>query len=258
MIECVAPRETVHRARRLLKRRLKALGELRDTHVQLLFIERRLQRYPELMLVRDFLRRKERRLEKSAAARMKAFKTRKLAKWIPAVVEHLTPDIRVEANVYLESGVARARRLEKLARALARATTRAFGEVVFRRRSINPAVAGTVHRTRTAFKKFRYMMEALSPAYTNLNKRDLRALAQYQRRMGTLQDLEVIQQCLEAFTNRNDGMDELLEQFARYLLARRAQALRSFLKTADELFNFWPPSRAKTNGHVAAHALDAA
>ena len=245
MLGCVTPGDTAEKARRLLKRRLKALGELRDTQVLRLFIERHLGRFPELLFVRDDLRRRERRFERVTAAKVKAFKTGKLEKATLTLGEHLA-----RAPV-------RAGRPDRLATIVARATTTAFADVVRRRRAINPSNAASIHRTRIAFKKFRYMVESLSPEVTGLSKRDLRALARYQRRMGNLQDLEVVKRCITGFLQKHAGMEGLLAPFDRYLKGRRARALRSFLTAADDLFEFWPPERM-TAGTEAASAQDAA
>jgi len=237
---CVTPGTTAEKARWCLKGRLKALGELRDTHVQRLFIERRMERFPELILVRDFLQRRERGLERAAAAKVKGFKTRKLEEWTLGLEVHLTRK------------PAQARRPDRLATIVARATTKAFLAVASRREAMDPANPSTIHRTRVAFKKFRYMLESLSPDFTGLSKRELRRLANYQRRMGILQDLEVMQQCVTAFVHEREGINALLAPFTRYLRASRARALRSFLKSADELFGFWPPGTLGTNVDIAA------
>jgi CHAD domain-containing protein len=240
MLECVTPGKTAAKARRVLKRRLKSLGELRDTHVQRMFVERKLARFPELILVREFLQRQERRVERAAAAKVKGFKARKLEKCISALERHLA------------SRPVQPRRPERLATIVAQATTKAFEEVVERRRAIDPANAASVHRTRIAFKKFRYMVESLSPEFTGLGKRELRALARYQRRMGILQDLEVMQHCITGFVQQHRRMDPLLTPFTRHLQTMRARALRSFLKSADDLFQFWPPGRGRMDAHRPA------
>ena len=67
--------------------------------------------------------------------------------------------------------------------------------------------------------------------------------------MGILQDLEVMQQCVQAFAHQHQGMGALLESFNRYLQTRRTRSLRAFLKSADDLFQFWPPGRMHVNGH---------
>jgi CHAD domain-containing protein len=245
MLGCVTPGKTAEKARRVLKRRLKALGELRDTHVLGLFVERQLERFPELLFVRDILKQRERRLERATAAKVRTFKLGKLERATLTLGEHLAG----------EPGMAG--QPDRLAALVARETTKAFDDVVRRRQAIDPANASTIHRTRIAFKKFRYMVESLSPDVTGLRKRELRALAYYQRRMGNLQDLEIVQQCITGFVQKHAGMERLFKPFVRYVKIRRARALRSFLKSADDLLEFWPPSRAGTGVGLAA-AQDAA
>jgi len=231
IVGCIAPGRMPEKARRVLKGRLKALGELRDTHVQRLFIQRRIGRFPELILVEDVLQRRERKLQKEAATRVKGFKTRKLEKWILALQLHLATTPPTDGGA------------DQLLKAVTRATNKAFAKLVSRRRAIDPAKPETIHRTRIAFKKFRYMVESLSPDFTGLGKRQLRALGHYQQRMGVLQDLEIIERCIAGYERQEDGIGTLLAPFNRYLQITRARALRSFLKSADDLFEFWPPPR---------------
>lgn len=232
MLGCITPGKTADTARRILKRGLKALGELRDTHVQRVFVERQMDRFPELIFVRDFLQRQERRLERAAAAKITRFKTRKLEKWVSRLLTHL------------DGKNGRSSDLQRLSTIVGKTVDDAFAEVVRRRQAIDPAQPSTVHRTRIAFKKFRYMVESLSPDLTGLGKDELRALARYQKRMGMLQDLEVMQHCIKEFGEQHAGMEGLLASFNSYLQARRVRALRSFLNSADELFQFWPPPHA--------------
>ena len=121
-----------------------------------------------------------------------------------------------------------------------------------RRQAIDLADLGTIHQTRVAFKRFRYIVESLSPGLTGLTKRQLRTLAYYQRRMGIIQDLEVMKRCvaeLRPLTHKKT--ESALRPFCRYLRQRRARALRSFLKSADYLFEFWPPASLAASGHSA-------
>jgi CHAD domain-containing protein len=230
LLSCAAPSAALEKARRVLKRRLAALGDLRDTQVQRLFIEQKTASFPELVLVRDWLERRERRLAQSAAEKVNRFKTRKLERWIAAMSADLT------AN----AGRSRAQR--QLASVILRATAQAFAEAVERRRAIDLADLRTIHQTRVAFKRFRYILESLSPGITGLSKRQLRALAYYQRKMGIIQDLEVMQACVARYVRVDNRRKALLQRFSRHLAQRRARALRSFLKSADHLFEFWPPA----------------
>jgi CHAD domain-containing protein len=245
MLSCVAHAPEAEPARQQLKRRLKALGALRDTHVLRLFVENQNRLFPELIILRDFLERRERRLEKSAAAKVKKFKTRKLEHWILSLGQRLARQ------------PARAGKPDRLTDAVLHAAASAFNEVVRRREAIDAKVPATVHRTRIAFKRFRYTVEALSPEFTGLAKNDLRALARYQRHMGNLQDLEVVQACVEGYVRDRPTAKPLLQPFYRHLQQRRRRALGAFLKSADDLYRFWPPNHARHNGH-AVPALNAA
>ena len=227
----VAPSGALEKARRMLKRRLRALGDLRDTQVLRQFIEQRIARFPELSSLRSRLKRRARRLAPLAAQAVGRCKTRKLEKLIAAVRKSLT------AN----AGQPRAQ--SRLASSVLRTVAQAYAEAVERRQAIDLAELRTVHQTRVAFKRFRYMLESLSPQITGLSRRQLRALAYYQRKMGIIQDLEVMRECVARHVRGNKGREVMLQRFSRHLRQRRARALRSFLKSADRLYAFWPPAK---------------
>jgi len=236
LLDCIVPGVALAKARRMLKRRLAALGELRDTQVQRSFIDQKVVSFPELVLLRTWLERRERRLVNSAASKVKRFKTRKLERWLSTVRAGLTANAR---------GL---RAQSRPASAALRATSRAFAEAVERRRAIDLADLRTIHQTRVAFKRFRYMVESLSPALTGLSKRQLRSLAYYQRKMGIIQDMEVMQACVARYVKEHKRSEGVLGPFCRHLRRRRARALRSFLRSADRLFGFWPPARLAAPG----------
>jgi CHAD domain-containing protein len=238
LLSCVAPSTGLEKARSSLKCRIAALGDLRDTQVQLSFLDQQAARFPELEPLRAWLRRREHRLIKSAAKKVNRFRTKKFGKWIAAMTEDLTAC----------AGNVRARK--QLASAVVGAAADAFSEVVKRRRAIDLADMGTVHQTRVAFKRFRYIVEALSPGLTGLTKRQLRALAYYQRRMGIIQDLEVMKRCIEKFVRGHKNTQPALRPLCRYLRQRRTRALRSFLKSTDCLFEFWPKARLAAPDHL--------
>jgi len=132
-----------------------------------------------------------------------------------------------------------ARRESRLAAAVRTAADRAFEETVRRRQAVSPADLKTVHRTRVAFKRFRYMIETIAPTLPGFDAQKLRALALYQRRMGYLQDAEVLERTVANFIARHRATEALLASFRHYLLRRKARLLRQFLKTADQLYTFW-------------------
>jgi CHAD domain-containing protein len=218
------------KARRILKRRLAALGDLRDAQVQRLFIEHHAVRFPELVLLRRWLQRRERRLALSAAEEVNHCKIVKLERWIAAMIDGLTARTQ------------KPRVQSQLASSVWCAAAQTFAEAVERRKAIDLADLRTVHQTRVAFKRFRYTMESLSPGITGLSKRQLRALAYYQRKMGIIQDLEVMGLCLARYTREDPRREALLQRFNRHVRQRRGRALRSFLKSADRIYKFWPPA----------------
>jgi CHAD domain-containing protein len=121
---------------------------------------------------------------------------------------------------------------------LLRAAGRAFDTVNARYRQVDPAKIVTIHRTRVAFKKFRYMVEALAKVLPGITDRHLRDMQTYQTRMGKIQDVEVLLARAEKFAKRTN-LD--LEFFRRQLMRRRAGLVSRFMANADQLLGFWPP-----------------
>ena len=240
LLGCVMRSAGIEKARRILKRRMAALGDLRDTHVQRAFIAARVARFPDLALLDAWLERRERRLAGQVARQPGLFKAKKLEKWLRA----LSNDLDAKSRGALA--------LRRLASAALKATDDAFARAVERRRAIDPADPRTIHQTRVAFKRFRYMVESLSPDLTGLSKRQLRALAYYQRKMGIIQDLEVLGTCVARFIRENPEAEARLRPFVAHLRRRRTLAQRSFLKTADRLFGFWPPAHLMAPGPTAS------
>ena len=229
LLECVTPDRQPQKVRRMLKRQLQLLGPLRDIHVQRVFIEEQLAKFPELSLLRRQLDHRERRLIKSTALQVNHFKTKKPDKWIRAILADLGRD---------STGLSKRDRMKALA---VRHALEAFAEVVVLRRLIDLSDLRTIHSTRIAFKKFRYIVEFLPSELTGLVKRDLRKLAYYQRKMGNIQDIVVIQASIKDFIKQNKKAEGLMAPFSKYLQRRRGSALRAFLASADQLFSFWPP-----------------
>ena len=75
--------------------------------------------------------------------------------------------------------------------------------------------------------------------------------------MGIIQDLEVMQTSVTNYLREHPQRTILLRPFCRHLRQRRSRALRSFVQTADRLFEFWPPAAlarrrdSASNRHVA-------
>jgi len=230
LLEHVTSDDKVIRAGKKLKRRLKILGELRDVQVQRMFIQQHLGRFGSLNRFHSFLQLRERQLVNNLGRKVHRFKSRKLREW--------TLELRRQFTAQADNST----KGERLAANLFEATSDAFTQVIRCSRIIDPVESETIHRTRVAFKKFRYMVELLSPAFTGLGKRELRRLSIYQSRMGNLQDLEILESSLRLFLAEREHMEASLVAFLRYLGQRRRRAVRSCLAHADDLFQFWGQS----------------
>jgi CHAD domain-containing protein len=226
LVGCLISNEKAERARRKLKRRLKFLGELRDVQVQINVLEEHIEVYPELAGFLEAMRGREHQLASTVMDRVACMKTGKLKNWAGACRKDLAA---TPAGPHGQLMATRA--LHFLGAA--------FDAVKTRRQLIDPANSETLHSTRVAFKKFRYIVEALSPEFTGLGKPRLRRFATYQRRLGNLQDLEVLQGCIAQFLNRNPEAAVTLQRFSRHVATRRRHALRSCLEHVDDLFQFY-------------------
>ena len=86
LLKSVAPGAAVDKARRTLKRQLKAFSAVRDVQVQRDFVEHHLTEFPELVLVREFLERNEHRLAKVAMTKLGRFKLGRLERCMFAIM----------------------------------------------------------------------------------------------------------------------------------------------------------------------------
>jgi CHAD domain-containing protein len=212
---------------RLFQQPFKASGRLRDAQVMLGDVERRLHRFPEAKRFKKELLRREKRLgrqlqRKLRHTRLKLLKNRMdaLRKGLRAAVKQA--DGRHHARIRLLRGV-----------------DRAFANVVARRHSISPAQPQTIHRTRIAFKKFRYMVEQLRPLIPGLAGELPGKLRGHQKLMGDIQDCETLLAALDKFTREEKSEARRLRKFRAAVKRDHALGLARYLRRADDLFAFW-------------------
>jgi CHAD domain-containing protein len=108
------------------------------------------------------------------------------------------------------------------------------------RLAVNPTDLDTVHRMRIALKKFRYLMEVLSPLAPNIGEKELESLHKLQTTMGDLHDLEVLS------TTIAHHVEKLAPESAARLAPiqgkveeRHSAMLSSFLKAVDPILDPW-------------------
>jgi CHAD domain-containing protein len=211
-----------------LKNNLDIFDDLRDAQVQLPALEEFLRRYTLARSFHAHLLKCEQRFAKKTRKRLRRVRTRRLAKLITGYRK------AVEARL----GGCSAR---KAAAILLRCVDSAFRRTRRLRNGIDPRDTRTIHQTRVAFKKFRYMMEALAGYLPGVTDEYLERLHDYQTRMGEVQDAQVLLDALDKFLGKKEIRAAARDQFRVELLRRRQQLIRIFLHAADQLLDFWPP-----------------
>jgi len=116
----------------------------------------------------------------------------------------------------------------------------AFAKTLELQRAMDPGAAATIHRTRVAFKKFRYMVEALQPLFAEITPERVATMQDYQSMMGEVQDTEVFLARLDKYTRGREARAKTLARFRRWLLLQHTAQITRCLKHADRLPAFWP------------------
>lgn len=214
--------------RRELKNHLDCFSPLRDTQVQLLLLDKHQRQFPETKPLRRMLAQREQRCLKSAKRGIKRVPVRLLEK----VLRDLS---RKLAN--LRKDAAR-RPLHRAA--VMKVVREAFARTVERQRAMDPGEVATIHRVRVAFKKFRYMVEALQPLFAEITAERIAAMQDFQSMMGEVQDTEVLLARLDKFARRHNSLAGDLARFRLWLLQRHTAQIACCLEHAEHLHEFWP------------------
>jgi len=221
------PAGRVRKVERGLKRHLDTFEDLRDTQVQLPLIEKMQGTFPAARPFYAYLRKREERLVKATRKGIKKVKTQQLGKLIGACRE--------------EVGARRQKCAPAKALALLlRSVDRAFARTSQLRARIDPRDTRTIHRTRVAFKKFRYMAETLMEYLPAPDPELLEAMRHYQTMMGDIQDAEVLQQAVEKFLHKHAPAPDPARQLREELSRRRQRLIDLYLGARAQMREFWP------------------
>jgi CHAD domain-containing protein len=217
----------VEKAQRLLKRHLDVFDDLRDTQVQLAAVGRMLRHFPAARPFQAYLQEREERLTRRARKNIKKVRTARLGKLITACRRDVEKQLRKAPP---RKGLA----------ALLRAVDHAFRRTRQLRAHIDARDTRTIHRTRVAFKRFRYMVEALAEHLPAATRERLAAMHDYQTKMGEIQDAEVLLAALDKHLRKQEIKRAAARRFRAELVRRRRWLIRVYLKAADQLLGFWP------------------
>lgn len=227
--------------RDLVKKQLRRFARLRDTQVQLLHTGEKLRAFPRAKPFQRLLRKRERRLIRRVGARMHRARLGQIRQAMSA----LRKDVRRVLADQSHEG----RHWNTLLRAVNQASAR----VTELRQRCRQSDVATIHRMRVAFKKFRYMVELLQPVLPDVPKRTLRALHDFQGRMGEIQDAEMMLAALDKF-GRKQPQAATVHAFRRDVHRHRDTLVRKFLADTRSLKTFWPSPVARSHHKLAARS----
>jgi CHAD domain-containing protein len=218
LFETLLPEIPARKSRKCLKEQLSALGPLRDTQVQLGYLTRIRHPLPLVAWFRDHLLKLEKRQLRAASKSIRDFESERLRRTVDEARARLAWHGRTLRGQ---------QRFALLARECAEQARR---EVHRRASDIDPGEAATIHKTRITLKKLRYVLEVLPPDVSGVTTARAARLKLCQRRMGGIQDLEVLERALETFAKSEPEAAVLAEPLERFLQKRKTYAIRRFLK----------------------------
>jgi len=228
LLRAFLPEKDLKKARRALKDHLDSFDQLRDTQVQLVYIRRAKRAFPPAELFEHWLKRREARFSNQTRGRIRRIKTRRLASRIRKIEEKIR---RLGKEMSRERAYAGA----------LRGIGKAFDGVAHYCRLVRASETETIHRTRVAFKRFRYMIEAMFSLLPRVTDEHRRAMHGYQSMMGDIQDVEVLLSALDEFCRVKRDARQSLRPLREELLRRRRWLIEVYLNASDKLGQFWPP-----------------
>ncbi len=220
-----APR--LKKAQEAIKQYLDNFADLRDVQVQMPAVAKLLRQFPATRPFHSYLGKREGRFVKKTRRHLKGVPLGKLAKLFKALRDE------VEHNL-AECGS------EKATVIVERSINRAFQRTRLLRKAINPSDTKSIHRTRVAFKKFRYMVEALEDYLPHVTDNYLDEMRHYQTMMGEIQDVVVLIEAFDKFLSKKEMKPGAASRFRGELVRRRQWLIRTYLDGANQLHDFWP------------------
>ena len=158
-----------------LKEQLDEFSDLRDIQVMLERVTEDLNTLPELEPLQAFLEKREKRKQQASEKHIENVKPGSINKRLLKIQEALEDFSADELN-------------DKLPQAV----DEAYLTVIQRFGEIDPRQLVSIHHLRVAFKKFRYMVEAIYPCLPDFPEAQLEQMHNYQTQMGNIHDAQVL------------------------------------------------------------------
>ena len=226
LLQTSTPGFSARRAKRRLKRLFRRLAKLRDVHVQLSFLEQEHADQAALKSLTRTLFDRKKRLVKQLRSFLTARRCRRTLRSVRAV-ERKAGAMLVRADA------------QSVSRACFAAIDHAFRRIAALRTRPDALDAEMIHRTRVAFKRFRYLLEIMESAVPQLTRKRLEQIQRFQGRMGEIQDIEILQKTIAAFGPEDRCSAIALRHIRTRLKHRRSRLITKYANSSDELLSFW-------------------
>jgi CHAD domain-containing protein len=221
LLRDITPHPRLQKLRRTLKNQLNDLDDLRDTQVMLVEVSESLEDLPELEPFYKFLSKRERRLLRSTARSIKAFKYSSVRKQMEAIRKTLLQQKQITTSNQL----------------MLQVVDDAYATLLRRYRRIEPVNIATLHRARIAFKKFRYTVEIVHPLVPDFPEGNFKNMHDYQGMMGDIQDVEIFISAFEDFADGDAAYDP--EPVLRYYQQRHTEVVSAYIEDMHQITTFW-------------------
>ena len=225
LLENFLPPELLKKGRCLIKEHLDIFDDLRDAQVQLVAVNSLQATFPAARPFCEWLQKREGRFSKRTRTCVKRSKTKPLAKVIAAAEDAFEKELKKLTR-------------DNAAKLLVHSIDKAFSRTMRLKQRIRTARPKTIHCTRVAFKRFRYMVELLAD-HLSADDKMLAEMQHYQTMMGDIQDAEVLLQCFDKFIRKKNIRSESAKQLREELLRRRRWLIKVYMDAAGQLREFW-------------------
>ena len=233
--------DQMRKARKRLTKLLSSLNPLRDVQVQLLAVNELTGAYPDVRSFQKKLLKKEQSLSRELREELND-RLRKLK----ASFDEALADCRTTLDELQGS---------EMRRLIADGANDAFMALTETVKAIDPLEIATIHRTRVAFKKFRYMIQAAQPVLRDTPEVTLQHMHDLQTTLGSLHDTDMLLEALQKWDEkRAKRKQRALEPLYEMLAERRRGAMEEALSQIQEVHTFWQPREKRLSPPVRAGA----
>ncbi len=219
----------VKKLRRFLKHQLSQLDQLHDAQVMLMETGQRLEQIPQLGPFEAYLQKRSKRLAQAALKDLQASK--------PSDLKKQVRDVRKVVEKHAQEN--------GFSKRVLRPADQAFSKTVMALRKVRARQPATIHHTRVAFKKFRYMVETVRPFLPTYPEANFERMHDYQDAMGKVHDAVVFLDTLAEFeknapkSSRQKPAPFNPRPIRLYYRKHLSELIHIFLNQRTALRTFW-------------------